>query len=343
MAWLKRNLLLVVGGVIALALLGVAGYYLYSQIGRYNEVTGVLTERTDKLNTLYASAPFPNQDNIRAAKAEEQRAMGYVEEVKKLLNAPAYPKYDIAEFKSSLEKSIVQLHREASNSGVRIVQPDYKFTFAAQRPLAQFQPGSLEPLTAQLEEIKQLCGILFRSSVHSLESIRRASVSSDDPANSADYLASKKITTNTTAGLVMSPYELIFYGFSSDLAAVMNGLQRSPQFFAVKYVVVDQAPASASPAPAAAPIMITRTPEVAQAEAPAAPMNPYGGMNEMMRRRYGLAGPGRGSYMPPPITAPLPPTTPLITTPVKQLTTVLDEKLLKFTLLVESTKLKPGK
>src|SRR5207253_9385166 len=99
MAWLKRNLFLVVGGVIALALLGLAGYYLYSQIGHYNEVTGDLSQTMDKLNSVYSANPFPNQDNIKAAKAEEQRARSYVQDVKKFFAAPPSPKLDISEFK----------------------------------------------------------------------------------------------------------------------------------------------------------------------------------------------------------------------------------------------------
>ena len=32
MAWVKRNLFLLIGGLVALALLGLAGFYLYQRI-----------------------------------------------------------------------------------------------------------------------------------------------------------------------------------------------------------------------------------------------------------------------------------------------------------------------
>jgi len=48
MAWVKRNLGLVIGGVIALALLGVAGFYFWGNYKHDQEITTQLDETTEK-------------------------------------------------------------------------------------------------------------------------------------------------------------------------------------------------------------------------------------------------------------------------------------------------------
>ena len=44
MAWIKRNLYFLIGGGVALALLGAAIFYLYTQNQKNNELTAKLTE-----------------------------------------------------------------------------------------------------------------------------------------------------------------------------------------------------------------------------------------------------------------------------------------------------------
>jgi len=68
MQWIKRNLFLVLGGVVALGLLGFAGFYLFAKIQQDQGVTGELDSATQKLETLAKRDPYPNPENIAAAK-----------------------------------------------------------------------------------------------------------------------------------------------------------------------------------------------------------------------------------------------------------------------------------
>ena len=57
-----------------------------------------------------------------------------------------------------------------------------------------------------------------------------------DSAGSQDYLSAKPVT-NAWAELV--PYEVAFHGFSSELAAVLEGLSHLPQGIVVTNLVVE--------------------------------------------------------------------------------------------------------
>jgi len=87
-----------------------------------------------------------------------------------------------------------------------------------------FDPASLDKLAVQLGEVKVLSEILFDAKVNYLDSIRRESVSTNDN-NAADYYPRKTVTTPLAD---MSPYELTFRCFSTELAQVLSHLASSP-------------------------------------------------------------------------------------------------------------------
>src|SRR5215472_3666903 len=75
MVWVKRNLYFLIGSVVALGLMGLAGWYLYSKLQLNTEILGKLDEQYAKLNDLAKQNPHPGSgkvDNIKAA--EEQKA-----------------------------------------------------------------------------------------------------------------------------------------------------------------------------------------------------------------------------------------------------------------------------
>lgn len=85
MPWLKRNLVLVVGGLIALGLLGFAGYFLYNKIQLEQGVSVQLDESTTKLKNLVGRDPHPgthDMDNIGTAKTELKKLESFLGEVK---------------------------------------------------------------------------------------------------------------------------------------------------------------------------------------------------------------------------------------------------------------------
>jgi hypothetical protein len=125
-------------------------------------------------------------------------------------------------------------------------------------------------------------------------------------------LGDREPKTNDWA--IITPYEVTFQGFSSELARVMEGLANAKECFVVKSIGVAQAPEERkTPTPMYMP--------------PPQPFSPYGRGSDSMRY-----APRPQMFVPPP-SAPR--------TQVGQHKTVLDESKLRFTVSVDSVRLKP--
>jgi len=78
MDWIKRNLYFLIGSLVALALMGLAGWYLYSKWQLNNTILGSLDEQYATLRRLYEQKPHPGSDkvdNIKAAKDQQQELL----------------------------------------------------------------------------------------------------------------------------------------------------------------------------------------------------------------------------------------------------------------------------
>jgi hypothetical protein len=336
MNWLKRNLFLVAGGVVALALLGFAIFFLLTRKTMVDEVTAELNTRTEEWKQLVASDPYPNQENIEKAKGEQKKLAGFLDQTRKFFAPVAsFPtNLDGATFKNLLETTISELVHDAEKSGVSLPSSNrYDFTFKPQRSSLDFAPATLVPLAMQVSEIKAICGVLFDARVQTLVGLRRAPVAKEDEgaASATDYLSGRKPATNAVTGAVLAPYEIVFHGFSTELAAVLEGFYRSPNCFIVKNIDVQTNVVFASAS--------EYTPSyVPYSFAPGVPPPPALSPMEAMQRRYG----GRYSRLPntpPPVTVPAP-NYAVTTAPARRgPETVLDERPLKITMYVEAVRL----
>ena len=323
MPWLKKNLTLVVSGVIALALLGFAGFFLYSKLTGESEVSGQLTAQTEELDRLSKLNPHPGTEkvnNIDAAKRQDKELKDFLAEARKTFLPLSYPTgIDSGQFRLLMDTTFDELHRSAQASGVKLTA-GYAFTFASQKSQMNFEPNVLEPLVIALSDIREVCQMLFRAKVLTLDGIRRVPIMTQDTPGSgpAADIWNKKPFTNDLA--ISTPYEFTFHSFTPELAAVLEELYSSPHCFIVKNVVVDTAPSQLLQAEAA-PVL------------PAAiPMSPgFGGMDMRMRMRYGLL------MQPTPQAAPTP-------TPARGgLTPMVDEKPFRVIMWVEALRLKEVK
>ena len=322
MAWIKRNLFFVVGGAAALLLLGFAGFYLFSNLKKDTRATDDLNQQISELRRMYDAPVHPGTeavDNISAAKKDEQRVREFLVQARKLfVPIPTYEKTDDKGFNNLLLNSISELKAGASNSAV-VLPPDYAFTFLAQRGKLTFKPGSIEPWTAQLSEIKAICNILYQAKINVLEGLRRVPVSPDDPGGTADYLPTG-ITTNDIA--IVTPYEVTFRSFSGELGSVMDGILRSTNCLIVKTVSVEPSrvlPGTPEPLPGTQ-LLPSYTP------------SPYGPGRGGEASRYGI-GP----------TRPVLPATPVPGRPAASTAPVVfqSEKPLQIRLVIDVVKLKP--
>lgn len=261
MAWIKRNLYFLLGGVIALVLLGMAGFYLFTQNARSNGLTAKLDESYGVLSQLNSQKPHPGNrkiDNIKTAKEQHQRLRGFIRNAGKFF-APIPPIPALPEsggikdetFAAQLRNTIEQLQKTATNASVTL-PPRYDFSFSAIKAKILFASGSLQPLSVQLGEVKTLCDVLFAAKINALDSIRRVRVSPDDK-DVPDYT---ELPARTNVMAVLTPYEVTFRCFSSELAQVLTGFAYSPHGFIVKTIATDPVTANAptvDPATGASP------------------------------------------------------------------------------------------
>ena len=358
MDWIKRNLYFLIGGLLALALMGFAGWYLYSKWQLNNDILGKLDEQYAKLKHLNEQNPHPGSgkiDNIKIAKEQQQELRAYIQKSRQHFQrcppipVPESSKLTSQEFSSALSRTLDQMQREATRTSVALPPKDsrgqtYSFSFAAQRERLAYAAGSLEPLAVQLGEVKSICTVLLHAKINSLESLRRERVSDDDlKGPQTDYLPDKSVTNDLA---VLSPYEVTFYCFSSELAAVLAGFASSPCGLLVKTINVEPAPAAAASEPSAAPVAST-TPTYTAPPPPPAPRPSLEGpaaAEAAFADRYGRGG--RGAYRPP---APQPYVPPTVAAPGPSpvsrggLPLALDEKRLRVTLALNVVKLVPSK
>ena len=348
MDWIKRNLYFLIGGGVALALMGMAGWFLYSKWQLNNQAWDRLNQDYSELGTLNTEKPHPGAgkvDNVKLAKEQETAVKELIAKIKTRFEPippiPAVTNITDRDFSASLIRLLDQMQKEATNSSVNI-PAKYSFSFEKQRPMLTFSAGSLYPLSVQLGEVKAICDILFKAKVNSLDNLRRERVGTDDSAGQlTDYLDKKSVTNDLA---VISPYEVTFRCFTPELGAVLTGFANSPNGLVLKGINVEAAPQQAveETQPAITPTYVI-------------PINPNPGGETRstdsaaaFARRYGISPGGRGAnrYAAP---TPQPQAQPAYVAPMAVapaqskggLQTVLTEKQLKVILTISVVKLLP--
>src|SRR5689334_3819271 len=138
MDWIKRNLFFVIGGVIALALLGGAGWYLYSKIDLNNTKWESLNKAYGQLKELNRQTPHPGAgavDNIAIAKQQVAEMKAFEAKLRPSSDTPPdarlafrriSPIPDVPgvmqdrDFSFALSRTISTLRADATNSGVAL-------------------------------------------------------------------------------------------------------------------------------------------------------------------------------------------------------------------------------
>ena len=357
MAWIKRNLFFVIGSLVALILMGLAGWFLYSKWSLNNDVLASLNADYAELKNLNSAKPHPGAgsvDNIKLAQEQRDQLREFLKKTQAhfepIPKIPDLPKISDRDFSAALSQTIEQLRTQATNASVSLPE-NYNFSFTAQKSKISFAAGSLNRLAIQLGEIKAIAGILYDAKINALDNLRRERVSQDDSSGlQTDYLGEK---TETNALAVITPYDITFRSFSTELASVLAGMASSPKGIIVKTINVELAPAVA--APEMSPITMSQQVYIQQpnpmAEEMSRQQQEANAQAAFQRRYFGGGGQPQGGIAyrgigggaaPPPVMAPPPGGAPGAV-PKGGLPTVLDEKLLKVTLAVYIVKPLPLK
>ena len=237
MLWLKRNLLLVISGLVALVLLVVCGLYFAAGMQKNRALENGLESAKAELTRLYGLNPFPHATNVVKAREQADTVQRAVAETKKYFVPVAHANVTGQQFKTLLDNTIFELRRKAELSGVRLPETNYAFTFKVQKALVKFAEGSFPALPTMLADIKAISQLIFDAKCNLLN-LRRERPTLDDPAGGTDYTELRRETDPLT-GCVLVPYEVQVSCFSKDLAALLDTFSRSTNGFIVKVLLVE--------------------------------------------------------------------------------------------------------
>src|SRR6266542_6668155 len=120
MTWLKKNLYWVVGGVIALGLLGGSFFYLYTNMQSEKEIDEKLQQKQAKGQDLI-NAGTAGTEGIQVGKQDQQRVKALLNDIRKFFTPIPYPSVkDSHEFRLLLDQTIEHLEREAKDNAVSL-------------------------------------------------------------------------------------------------------------------------------------------------------------------------------------------------------------------------------
>jgi hypothetical protein len=244
MGWIKRNLFFVIGGILALGLLGAAGYYVYASWSHNSKAFDDLTGVVQNLKSLNDQKPPPGNDknnNIQNARDQEKQLQDWLASAANNFQpiTPIPPgQVTGANFSGALQITLGQLRHEADAAGV-LLPPKFYFSFTAEGDRMTFAPSGLEPLSEQLGEVAAISRIMFAARVNALDGIQRVRASDDDASGQpSDYIEETPVTNDLA---IIEPYVITFRAFTPELAAVLSDLATAKSAFIVKAVSVTRA------------------------------------------------------------------------------------------------------
>jgi hypothetical protein len=248
MVWIKRNLIVVIGGVVSVALLAVSVIFAQGAKQKQDDAAQALQSYTNSVKTLLSARPFPNDQTISKFEAEAEAVRGFSRDAEKLFAYTPPSKMGGQQFKIHLLKALVQLQADATNNNVQI--PDqYQFTFGHLVPMPNLVPYSIQPLQESLDDIQHICQVLYSSRVHALEHIQRFPAYLREPGQlglSYEYWPRTNVTSSD-AVFKSTPYVFRFRGFTSELTEVLNRFASADRFYVVRKIDVVQASGARRP------------------------------------------------------------------------------------------------
>ena len=330
MLWIKRNLFLALGGLVALGALGFGGFYLWTNVSENKKVEAQLEEKKAGLQKLYNAVPFPSTNNIAIARDDLKRVQAAVRKTKEYFTPLPYEKVTGQAFKTLLDTTLYELRDKAQQTSVLLPSKTYAFSFSAQKDKFNFADGSFPALSEQLAEVRAICTILFEAKINRLINVRRTRVTPDDPPGSSDYLE-LRAEPNELTGTLANPYQIEFRSFSPELASVLESFYKSTNGFLVKAIQVEP---ETEPGGVGGPVPTGAAPSAPASVTPPPP--------QPRVLPPGVAPPGVAPPRVPPAVAPPAQPGPAIAKPpgavapaAEGIKTVLNEKLLKITFLID--------
>lgn len=165
---------LMVGGLVALVLALILGYWLFSTRGHYHDEYSMLGQSHSRLNRLSTRSTFPSVDNVETLKRQVSIYDDYLDGLFQAMREGQRSSEPINRdrFRQLLEQTLRRLVQVARAKAI-VLPPDFSFGF--QRYAAGIPPEQkdLERLVDQLRSVTVLCSILYEAGIGELVSVER--------------------------------------------------------------------------------------------------------------------------------------------------------------------------
>jgi hypothetical protein len=246
MSWAKRNLYFLISGIVAIALLGAAGWFCYSSLQTNSANWDQLNQDYTQLSTL-ANKPIgagnDSVNNIEAAREETKEAQERVAAARKYFTpVPGIPntnRLDDRILAFAVRETVAQLRSSAAQHNV-MLPLDFAFSFSIQESKAVYDPQSWNQLSRQLGEVKSLCETLFSCRVSAIDGVQRERTSDDiNPSQTpsqVDYVDSVSVTNGN---IVITPYQVTFRCFTPELGAILSSFANQSHTVVVKTLSIE--------------------------------------------------------------------------------------------------------
>jgi hypothetical protein len=242
MSWAKRNLYFLISAVVAVALLGAAGWYCYTSWQTNDANWEQLNQAYAQLEGFANENPSPSMDNIQAARDESKEAQTRILNARKFFRpVPSIPNtnhFDDRMMAFAVRETVARLRASAAQHNV-VLPLDFAFSFSLQQQKVVYDSRSWDQLSKQMGEVRAICDILYNARVASLDSVQRERTADDvngaQVAGQPDYVDSISVTNNN---IVVTPYQVTFRCFTPELGAVLGGFANLPHIIVVKALIV---------------------------------------------------------------------------------------------------------
>ena len=237
-------------GVLALILL----WLFFSSWGAYSEATDNYNNAWDKLHKLQTLPLYPEQDNLKLLKAQEELADAGVVRLHEMLVPMAFPLVEMTpeQFQDKLSATVAALTKKAEEAGV--ILPAGQYLGFAEYQSSTPKPSAAAALGRQLKAIELVVSTLIDKRVVSIDRISRTPLPEEQaqptptptPVPRATPRGGRQPAAKTAATpapaaapkvelLAKYPFDVQFTGDQTSFRTALNVLSKnSEQFFIIR-------------------------------------------------------------------------------------------------------------
>ena len=207
----RKQMPLLVGGLVVLLLVVALSYLLFSTQGRYADAATGLTLTQGKLQRLSGRAVFPSAGNVKTLGKQLEIYQEYLDGLYDSMRAGQRVSQPVNRdgFRRMLEDGLTRLVKHARAKSVTL-PPD--ISFGVQRYIAGNPPSDedLPRLVNQFTSIITLCEILFEAGIGELVSVERTVFEKDAQAAPVEEQYSRRRMRNRAETVEAAPRTELF-------------------------------------------------------------------------------------------------------------------------------------